>query len=65
MEYPELTHMLAWANDSSLRVLLVAAIAVVLSLLVHRLGSMAMQRLTRSMPVAASVVRHCKPPAQL
>lgn len=65
MQYPELTHLLTWANDSSLRVLLVAVVAVVLSLLVHRLGSIAMQRLTRSMPVATSVVRHCKPPAQL
>ncbi|MDP3170368.1 MAG: mechanosensitive ion channel, partial [Polaromonas sp.] len=57
--------MLAWADDSSLRLLLVAAIAVVLALVVHRVGSAVLQRITRAMPVASTVVGHCKAPAQL
>ncbi len=65
MRYPELMEMLAWADDSSLRLLLVAAIAVALALLVHRVGAAVLQRITRSMPVASTVVSQCKAPAQL
>ena len=65
MKYPELMEMLAWADDSSLRLLLVAGIAVVLALLVHRVGLAVLLRLTRSMPVAEAVVRQCRAPAQL
>lgn len=65
MKYPELMEMLAWAEDSSLRLLLVAGISVGLALLVQRVGLALAQRLTRSMPVAATVVRHCRAPTQL
>lgn len=65
MNFPELMTLLAWAEDSSLRLLMVAAIAVVLALLVHRAGAALLLRLTRSMPVAAMVVTQCRRPAQL
>ncbi|MDW5442429.1 mechanosensitive ion channel family protein [Polaromonas sp. SM01] len=57
--------LLAWADNSSLRILLVAVLAVALALGVHRVGSALVLRLTRSMPVAATVVRHCQAPARL
>ena len=65
MKYPELLNMLAWADDSSLRLLLVAAIAVGFALMVHGAVSAVALRMTRSMPVAAMVVRHCRVPARV
>lgn len=65
MNFPELMDLLTWADNSSLRILLVAGLAVVLALLVHRVGSALVIRLTRSMPVAAMVVSHSKAPARL
>src|SRR5687767_6229604 len=61
----ELIRLLAWADDSSLRLLMVAAVAVLLALLVYRMGGVVLVRLTRSMPVAAMVVEHARAPAQL
>ncbi len=65
MYFPELVNLLGWADDSTLRILLVAAVAVVLALLVHTAGSALVLRLTRFMPVAAVVAGHCRAPAQL
>ena len=49
----------------SLRLLLVAAIAVGLALMVHGAASAVAMRVTRSMPVAAMVVRQCRMPARV
>src|SRR5574337_250940 len=65
MNFPELAPLTAWASDSSLHVLLAAAIAVVLALLVHAVGGAVLLRLTQSAPVAASVARECRAPARL
>ena len=65
MQFPELLNLLGWADDSTLRILLVAALAVVLALLVHAAGSALVLRLTRAMPVAAVVARQSRAPAQL
>jgi len=65
MAFPELMELLAWANDSSLRLLVVALVAVVLALLVHRVGSAVVLRMTRSMPVISVVAQHSRAPAQL
>jgi small-conductance mechanosensitive channel len=65
MNSAELMRLLAWADDSSLRLLMVAGVAVLLALLVHRMGGVVLVRLTRSMPVAAMVVQHARAPAQL
>lgn len=65
MNFPELPALISWAEDSSLRILLVASLAVVLALLVHRAGSVLVLRLTRSMPVAAMAAQQAKAPARL
>ncbi|MDP2817835.1 MAG: mechanosensitive ion channel [Polaromonas sp.] len=65
MQFPELVNLLGWADDSTLRILLVAALALALALLVHAAGSALVLRLTRFMPVAAVVARQCRAPAQL
>ncbi len=65
MNFPELPALISWAEDSSLRIFLVAALAVVLALLVHRAGSVLVLRLTRSMPVAAMAAQQAKAPARL
>lgn len=65
MNSAELIRLLAWADDSSPRLLMVAAVAVLLALLVYRMGGVVLVRLTRSMPVAAMVVEHARAPAQL
>jgi small-conductance mechanosensitive channel len=65
MQFPELVNLLGWADDSTLRLMLVAAVAVVLALLVHALGSALVLRLTRFMPVASVVAAQSRTPAQL
>jgi small-conductance mechanosensitive channel len=65
MSFLELGPLTAWANDSSLHILLFAAIAIMLALLVHAVGAALVLRLTQSAPVAANVARACKAPARL
>ncbi|WP_372825281.1 mechanosensitive ion channel family protein [Polaromonas sp.] len=65
MQLPELTTLLNWADDSSLRLLLVASLAVALALLVHAVGSALVLRATRFAPVAAVVAQQSRAPAQL
>ncbi|MDR3451649.1 MAG: mechanosensitive ion channel [Rhodoferax sp.] len=65
MSFPELGALADWANDSSLRMLLVALLAVLLALLVHGVGAALVLRLTRSMPVAFAAARQCKAPARV
>ncbi|MGH8847725.1 MAG: mechanosensitive ion channel family protein, partial [Polaromonas sp.] len=59
------SELVAWADDSSLRIVLAAGISVVLALVVHRIGSAIVLRLTRSMPVVAKVAEQCRSPAQV
>ena len=61
IQWNELT---AWADASALRLLVAAALAVVLAWVVHRAGAMLLTRLTRGMPVAATVVRFVRPAAR-
>ncbi|MFZ3140693.1 mechanosensitive ion channel family protein [Polaromonas sp.] len=63
--FPELHALISWADDSSLRILMAACVAVLLALLVHRVSSTVVLRLTRSMPVAYRTVQHCQTPALL
>lgn len=65
MQFPELVNLLGWADESTLRILLVAVVALVLALLVHAAGSALVLRLTRGMPIAAVVAQQCRAPAQL
>ncbi|MEO6321588.1 MAG: mechanosensitive ion channel domain-containing protein [Polaromonas sp.] len=57
--------LISWADDSSLRILLAAGISVLLALLVHRISSTVVLRLTRSMPVANRTAQQCRSPALL
>ena len=65
MQLPELTTLLGWADQSSLRLLFVAALALGLGLLVHAVGSALILRATRFSPVAEAVARQSRAPAQL
>ena len=63
--FADLRALISWADDSSLRILLAAAVGVLLALLVWRASSAVVLRLTRSMPVAHRAARHCQTPALL
>ncbi|HEY3046787.1 MAG TPA: mechanosensitive ion channel domain-containing protein [Polaromonas sp.] len=56
--------LIAWADDSSLHILLAAAVSIVLALVVHCIGSAIVLRLTRAMPVLAKVAEQCRRPTQ-
>lgn len=60
-----LAELISWLDDSSLRILMAAGVAVLLGLLVHRLGAPMVLGLTRSMPVAAMAAQQCRAPVQL
>lgn len=61
----KLLALISWADDSSLRILLAAAVCMVLAWLVYRISLSVLLRLTRSMPVSHRVVEQCRSPAQL
>ena len=63
--FPELLALISWADDSSLRILLAACIALLLALLVYRVSATVVLRLTRSMPVAHQTAKQCRAPAQV
>lgn len=54
----------AWADAGLLRLALAVAVAVLVSFLVHRAGALVLARVTRGMPVAATVVRFVRAPAR-
>ena len=56
--------LIAWADDSSLRMLLAAGVAVLLALLVHGVGAALVRRVTRSLPLASSIARACHAPTR-
>ncbi|MFT3718756.1 mechanosensitive ion channel family protein [Pseudorhodoferax sp.] len=55
---------MAWADVSVLRLAVAAALVVVCALLVHRAGRALLIRVTRGMPVAATVVRFVRSPTR-
>ncbi len=59
-----LSELVAWADDLSLRIVLAAGVSVVLALVVARIGAAIVLRVTRSMPVLAKVAEQCRSPAQ-
>lgn len=56
--------LVAWADTGLLRLAIAVTAAVIVSLLVHRAGALVLTRVTRGMPVAASVVRFVRTPAR-
>ena len=56
--------LIAWADDSSLRMLLAAGVAVLLALLAHGVGAALVRRVTRSLPLASSIARACHAPTR-
>ena len=64
MQFPELLSMLAWADESSLRILLVAVVAALLAILLHGIGAVVVLRVTRAMPVAGRVAQQSRAPTQ-
>jgi small-conductance mechanosensitive channel len=61
---PTVNHVIAWADDSALRILLSAGVAVLLSLLVHVIGSALVRRVTRSTPLASAIATECYAPTR-
>ena len=60
-----IAELISWADDSSLHILVAALISILLALLVHRISSTIVLRMTRTMPVTDVVARHCRAPALL
>jgi small-conductance mechanosensitive channel len=62
MTFPDLNALLS--DDTALQVLMMALIAVVLALMLHRAGGAVITRLTRGLPVTSSVARFSLRPSQ-
>ena len=60
-----LSMLISWADDSTLHVLLAAAVSVLLALLVHRISAKVVLRLTRSLPISNRTAQQCQTPALL
>ncbi len=56
--------MIAWADGSVLGLSVVAIMAILLALVVHRAGVVVLARITRGMPVAGAVVRFARAPTR-
>ena len=59
------SRLIAWADDSTLHVLVAAAVSVLLALLVHHISAKVVLRLTRSLPISNRTAQQCRTPAQL
>lgn len=57
--------LVSWADDSTLHVLVAAAVSVLLALLVHRISAKVVLRLTRSLPISNRTAQQCRAPALL
>lgn len=55
---------LGWFEDTSVGLLIAALFGVVLALIVHRLGSAVIKRVTRGLPVTSAVARRCWRPSR-
>ncbi|MDB5780044.1 MAG: MscS Mechanosensitive ion channel [Polaromonas sp.] len=60
-----LSGLISWADDSTLHVLLAAAVGVLLALLTHRISAKVVLRLTRSLPISNRTAQQCRAPALL
>ena len=60
-----MNQVIAWADDSALRILLAAGLAILLALVVHAMGAALLRRVTRAMPLASAVVRSCRAPTSV
>ncbi len=60
-----MNHLIAWADDSALRMLLAAGIAIVLALVAHAITSVLVRRVTRSMPLVSAIVAECGAPTRM
>ena len=56
--------LIAWADDSSLRMLLAAGVAVLLALVLHAIGAALVRRVTRSLPLAGAIAQACHAPTR-
>jgi len=59
------SRLIGWADDSTLHVLVAAAVSVLLALLVHRISAKVVLRLTRSLPISNRTAQQCRTPALL
>ena len=59
------SRLISWADDSTLHVLVAAAVSVLLALLVHRVSASVVLRLTRSLPISNRTAQQCRTPALL
>ena len=62
MNFPDLHVLLS--DDTFVQVLLMALLAVVLALLLHRAGGIVIRRVTRQLPITSSVAKFCMRPSQ-
>ncbi len=60
----DVNHFIAWADDSSLRLLLTAGIAVLVALVLHAVGATLVRRVTRSLPLASRIANACRAPTR-
>jgi small-conductance mechanosensitive channel len=56
--------LIAWADVDALRLAVAVTVAVIVAWIAHRAGAMVLTRVTRGMPVAATVVRFVRPAAR-
>ncbi|WP_394787879.1 mechanosensitive ion channel family protein [Rhodoferax sp.] len=59
-----MNQLIAWADDSSLRLLLAAGIAVLLALVLHVVGVALLRRITRTMPLGSAIMAECVAPTR-
>jgi small-conductance mechanosensitive channel len=57
-------HLIAWADDSALRILLAAGTAILLALVLHAIGAALVRRITRSLPLASRIANACHAPTR-
>ncbi len=58
------SQIIAWADDSALRILLAAGAAIVLALVLHAVGAALVRRVTRSLPLASRIANACHAPTR-
>lgn len=56
--------LIAWADDSALRILLSAGTAIVLALVLHAIGAALVRKVTRSLPLTSRIANACHAPTR-
>nr|WP_315431624.1 mechanosensitive ion channel domain-containing protein [uncultured Albidiferax sp.] len=59
------SQLIAWADDSALRILLAAGLAILLALVAHAVGALLVGRVTRSLPLASAIAQACHAPTRV